>query len=162
MVQLSHPYMNTGKTIALTRWTFVVKVTSLLFNMLSRLVIAFLPRNKHLLISWLQSLSAEILESKKIKSPTVSIVSPFIYHEVMGGHDLCFFNDEFLASFLVAQLVKNLSAVQETPVQSLGWEDPLEKGMATHSSILAWWVQRTVQSMGSQRVRHDFHFHQWD
>ena len=88
--------------------------------MLSRLVIAFLPRNKHLLISWLQSLSAEILESKKIKSLTVSIVSPFIYHEVMGGHDLCFFN-EFLASFLVAQLVKNLSAMQETPVRSLGW-----------------------------------------
>jgi len=83
-VQLSHPYMTTGKTIALTRRTFVGKVTSLLFNMLSRLVIAFLPRGKHLLISWLQSPSAVILESRKIKSVTVSIVSPSICHEVMG------------------------------------------------------------------------------
>ena len=78
MVQLSHPYMTTGKTIALTRHTFVGKVMSLLFNMLSRLVIAFLPRNKHLLISWLQSPSAMILKPPKIKSVTVSIVSPFI------------------------------------------------------------------------------------
>ena len=84
IVQLSHPYMTTGKTIALTRWTFVGKVMSLLFNMLSRLVIAFLPRSKHLLISWLQSLSAVILEPTKIKSATVSTVSPSIYHEVMG------------------------------------------------------------------------------
>ena len=67
MVQLSHPYMTTGKTIALTMWTFVSKVMSLLFNMLSRLVIAFLPRSKHLLISWLQSPSAVILEPKKMK-----------------------------------------------------------------------------------------------
>ena len=81
---LSHPYMTTGKTIDLTRWTFVGKVISLLFNMLSRLVIAFLPRSKHLLISWLQSPSAVILEHKKIKSITVSIVSPSICHEVMG------------------------------------------------------------------------------
>ena len=72
IVQLSHPYMTTGKTIAFTRWTFVDKVMSLLFNMLSRLVIAFLPRSKHLLISWLQSPSAVILEPKKIKSLTVS------------------------------------------------------------------------------------------
>ena len=70
MVQLSHPYMTTGKTIVLTRWTFVGKVISLLFNMLSRLVIAFLPRSKHLLISWLQSPSAVILEPKKMKSVT--------------------------------------------------------------------------------------------
>ena len=83
MVQISHPYMTTGKTIALTRWTFVGKVTSLLFNMLSRLVIAFLPRSKHLFISWLQSPSAVILELKKIKSVTVSFVSPSICHEVM-------------------------------------------------------------------------------
>ena len=76
IVQLSHPYMTTGKTIALTRWTFVSKVMSLLFNMLSRLVIAFLPRNKCLLTSWLQSPSAVILEPKKIKSLTVSIASP--------------------------------------------------------------------------------------
>ena len=77
-VQLSHPYMTTGKTIALTRWTIVGKVMSLLFNMLSRLVITFLPRSKHLLISWLQSPSTVILEPKKIKSDTVSTVSPSI------------------------------------------------------------------------------------
>ena len=84
IVQLSHPYMTTGKTIALTRQTFVDKVMSLLFNMLSRLVITFLPRSKCLLISWLQSPSAVILEPKKIKSVTVSIVSPCICHEVIG------------------------------------------------------------------------------
>ena len=83
-VQLSHPYLNTGKTIALTRWTFVGKVMSLLFNMLSSLVINFLPRSKRLLISWLQSPSAVILEPPKIGSITVSIVSPSICHEVMG------------------------------------------------------------------------------
>ena len=83
-VQLSHPYMTTGKTIALTRWTFVDKVMSLCLNMLSRLVITFLPRSKQLLISWLQSPSAVILEPHKIKSDTVSTVSPFISHEVMG------------------------------------------------------------------------------
>ena len=83
-VQLSHPYMTTWKTIALTRRTFVGKVKSLLFNMLSRLVITFLPRSKHLLISWLQSSSAVILEPPKIKSDTVSTVSPSISHEVMG------------------------------------------------------------------------------
>ena len=83
MVQLSHPYMTTGKTIALSRWTFAGKVMSLLFNMLSRFVIAFLPRSKYLLTSLLQSPSAVILESKKIKSVTVSIVSPSICHEVM-------------------------------------------------------------------------------
>ena len=84
MVQLSHPYMSTGKIIALSRQTFVGKVVSLLFNMLSRLVIAFLQRGKHLLISWLQSPSAVILKPKKIKSVTVSIDSPSICHEVMG------------------------------------------------------------------------------
>ena len=80
-VQLSYPYLTTGKTIALTRWTFVGKVTSLLFNMFSRFVIAFLPRSKHLLISWLQSLSSVILEPRKRKSVTVS---PSICHGVMG------------------------------------------------------------------------------
>ena len=84
IVQLSHPYMTTGKTIALTRRTFVDKVMSLLFNMLSRLVITFLPRSKRLLISWLQSPSAVILEPPKIKSDTVSTVFPSISHEVMG------------------------------------------------------------------------------
>ena len=76
--------MTTGKAIALTRWTFVGKIMSLLFNMPSRLVTPFFPRSKHLLISWLQSPSAVILKSKKIKSVTLSIVSPSIYHEVMG------------------------------------------------------------------------------
>ena len=84
MVQLSHLYMTTGKTIPLTRWTFVGKVMSLLFNMLSWLVIPFLPRSKCLLISWLQSPSAVILEPKKMKYVTVSNVSPPICHEVMG------------------------------------------------------------------------------
>ena len=83
-VQLSHPYMTTGKTIALTRRTFVGKVISLLFNMLSQFVIAYLPRCKCLLISWLQSPSAVILEPPKIKSDTVSTVSPSICHEVIG------------------------------------------------------------------------------
>ena len=82
-VQLSHPYMTAGETIALTRQTFVGKVMSVLFNMLSRLVITFLPRKKHLLISWLQSLSAVILEPRRIESATVSTVSPSICHEVM-------------------------------------------------------------------------------
>ena len=85
-VQLSHPYMTTGKTIALNRWTFVGKVMSLLFNMLSRLAITFLPRSKHLLISWLQSPSAVILEPPKINSLSVSTVSPSICHEVMGPY----------------------------------------------------------------------------
>ena len=83
IVQLSYPYVTTGKTIASTRRTFVAKVMSLLFNMLSRLVISFLPRSKHLLISWLQSPSAVILEPQKIKSDTVSTVSPSISHEVI-------------------------------------------------------------------------------
>uniref|UniRef100_A0AC11DQS1 Uncharacterized protein n=1 Tax=Ovis aries TaxID=9940 RepID=A0AC11DQS1_SHEEP len=83
-VQLSHPYTTTGKTIALTRQTFVGKVMSLLLNILSSLVITFLPRSKHLLISWLQSPSAVISEPPKIKSDTISTVSPSISHEVMG------------------------------------------------------------------------------
>ena len=83
IVQLSYPHMTTGRTTALTRWTFVCKVISLLFNMLSRLVIAFLPRSNRLLISWMQSPSAVILEPPKIKSATVSTVSPSISHEVM-------------------------------------------------------------------------------
>ena len=82
IVQLSHPYMTIWKTIGFTRWTFADKVMSLLFNMLSRLVITFLPRSKCLLIPWLQSPSAVILEPRKIKSDTVSIVSPSVYHEV--------------------------------------------------------------------------------
>ena len=94
-VQLSHPYMTTRKTRALPRWIFVGKIMSLLFNMLSRLVITFLPRSERLLISWLQSPSAVISEPKKIKSDTVSTVSPSICHEMMGPvHDLSFLNVE--------------------------------------------------------------------
>ena len=90
IVQLSHPYMTTGKTIALTTRTFVGKAMTLLYNMLSSLAITFLPRNKHLLISWLQSQSAVILEPQKIKSDTVS---PFMCHGT-GCHDLSFLNIE--------------------------------------------------------------------
>ena len=93
IVQLSHPYMTTGKTIALTTWTFAGKLMSLLFNMRSRLVITFLLRSKHLLISWLESPSAVILEPKTIKSPNVSFASPSICHEVMGP-------DAMILSFL--------------------------------------------------------------
>ena len=97
MVQFSHLYMTTGKTIALTRWTFVSKVMSLHFNTLSRFVTAFLPRSKCLLISWLQSLSTVTLEPKKIKSVTVSIVSPSICHKAMGWDAMIFIflNAEF-------------------------------------------------------------------
>ena len=90
IVQLSYPYMTTGKTIALTRQTFVRKVMSLLFNMLTVFLIAFLPRSKRLLISWLQSPSAVILEAKNIKSVIVSIVSPSIVHEVIGPDAMIF------------------------------------------------------------------------
>ena len=97
IVHLSHPYMTTGKTIAMPRRTFDGKVMSLLFNMLSRLVIAFIPRSKSLLISWLQSPSAVILEPPKIKSATVSTVSPSVFHKVMENRclDLSFLNVEF-------------------------------------------------------------------
>ena len=91
MVQLSHPYMTTGKTIVLTMQTFVGKVMSLLFNTLPKFVIAVLPRSRHLLISWLQSSSTVIMEPEKIKSVTASTFSPSIYHEVVGP-DLSFLN----------------------------------------------------------------------
>ena len=94
-VQLSHPYMTTGKTIALTRRTVVSKVMPRLLNMLPRFVIVFLPKSKHLLISWLQSPSAVILETKKIKSLTVFIISPSICHEVMGPDGTSFLKTEF-------------------------------------------------------------------
>ena len=94
MVQLSHPYMTTGKTRALTRQTFVSKVMSLFLNMLSKLVIAFLSQSKHLLISWLQSRSTVILEPQKIKYVTVSIVYPSICYEVMGPDAFSFLNAE--------------------------------------------------------------------
>ena len=100
IVQLSHPYMTTGKTVALTEWTFVSKVKSLLFNMLFRLVIAFLPSSKRLLISWLQLPSAVILEPPKIKSVTDSIVSPSISHEVMGPDPMILFFEYWVLSQL--------------------------------------------------------------
>ena len=154
IVQFSHLYMTTGKTIALTRWTFVAKLMSLLFNMLSRLVIAFLPRSKCLLISCLQSPSTMILEPM-IKSITVSIVPPSICHEVMGLDAMI-----FQSASLVAQRLMHVPAMQETWVRSLGQEDALEKEMATHSHILAWripWTEEPagLQSMGSQRVGQD-------
>ena len=93
IVQLSHPYMTTGKTIALTRWTFVGKVMSLLLNVLSRFVIAFLPKSTHLLISRLQSPSAVILEPKKVKPDTVSTVSPSVSHEVMAPDAISSFSE---------------------------------------------------------------------
>ena len=93
IVQLSHPYMTTGKTIALTRQTFVGKVMSLLFNKLSRLVVTFLPKSKRFFISWLQPPSAVILEHQKIKSDTVSTVSPSISHEVMGPDAMIMFSE---------------------------------------------------------------------
>ena len=95
MIQLSHTCMTTGKTITLTIWTFVRKMMSLLFNMLSRFDIAFLPGSKHLLILWLQSPFSVILEPKKIKSVIVLIFSPSICHEVMGLDDLSILNVEF-------------------------------------------------------------------
>ena len=100
MIHLSHPYVTTGKTIALTRWTFIGKAMSLLFNMLSRLVMTFLPRSKHLLISWLQSPSTAILEPppQKIKSLTVSIVSPSVCHEVMGLDATILFSECWILS----------------------------------------------------------------
>ena len=199
----------------LTIWTFVGKVMSLLFNMLSRVVIAFLPRSKHLLISWLQSPSAVILKAPKIKPLTVSIVSPSICHEAIGldamilvfsiqlkyiyswkslnvhsvtltqrsyelfhqlvsqkllqpsgsrsllpSGRLSFRQSLNLSGPYVAQLVKHLPAMRETWVQFLGQEVPLEKEMATHSSILAWripWTEEPggLQPMLWQRVRHD-------
>ena len=106
IVQLSHPYMTTGKTIALTRWTFVGKVMSLLFHMLSRLVTTFLPRSKCLLISWLQSLFAVILEPKKIKSVTFSIVSPFTgwYLMIWSKYSECWVLSQFFQSPLSLSL----------------------------------------------------------
>ena len=109
VVQRSHPYMTTAKTITLTMWTFVGKMMSLFFNTLSRFVIAFLPRSKCLLISWLQSLSAVILEPKKTKSITVSTFSPSVYHEVMGPDAmiLVFLNTEFNPAFSLSSFTLN-------------------------------------------------------
>ena len=109
MVQFSHPYMTTRKAIPLTRWNFVGKVMSLLLNMLSRLVITFLPRSKHLLISWLQLPSIVILEPRKIKSVTIFIVSPSICHEVMGpdAMNLVFWMLSFKPTFSLSSFTFN-------------------------------------------------------
>ena len=115
MVQLSHPHMITGKTIALTRRTFVGKVMSLLFNMLSRLVITFLPRSKRVLISWLQSQSAVILEPPKIKSDTVSTVSPSISHEVMGPDAVIASLSQFLQNGLVGSPCSPRESQESSP-----------------------------------------------
>ena len=126
IVRLLHPYMITGKTIALSRWTFVGKVMSLLFN---RLVIAFLPRSKHLLISWLQSPSTVIVEPPKIKPLTVSTVSPSISHEVMGCYDLSFSNVDFKPTFSLSSFTfikrlfssSSLSAIRVVSSAYLGY-----------------------------------------
>ena len=160
IVQLSHLYMTTGKTIALTRWTFVDKVMSLLFNMLSRLVITSLPRSKHLLISWLQSLSAVILEPKKIKSVTVSTISPKICHEVVGegnGTPLqhsCLENPMDEGAWWAAVHGVTKSRTQLSDFSFTFHFHALEKEMATHSSVLAWRIPGTgepggLPSMGS-------------
>ena len=128
-IAFSHPYITTGKTTALTRWTFVGKVMSLLFNMLSRLMIAFLPRSKHLLISWLQSPSAVILEPRKIKFLTVSIVSPTICHEVIGPDAMILmlnFKPAFsLSSFISIKRLfssSSLSPIRVVSSACLGWK----------------------------------------
>ena len=215
MVQLHIPYMTNGKIIALTRQTFVGKVLSLFLNMLSRLVIAFLLRSKHLLISWLQSPSAVILEPKKIKSAFILLLLllPIYLPWNDGTRCLIFvfwmfsFKPAFSISFftfmkrlfssllsairvvsssylrllifllailisicassiptfhiIVAQLVKNLPAMQETWVRSLVWEDPLEKEKATRFSIPAWRILWTIVHgvAKSWTQMSDFHFH---
>ena len=160
MVQLLHPYMTNGKTKALTIQTFVSKVLSLLFNTLSRFVITFLPRDKSLLISWLQSPSAVILEPKKTEPATVSTFPPSIFHEVMGLDAMVLvfwmlsfkpafplssftFIKRLLSSsslsamdFLVGSEGKNSPAIQIW-VQSQSREDPLKNGVAVYSSITA-------------------------
>ena len=144
IVQLSHPYMTTGKTIALTRWTFVGKVMSLLFNMLSKLVIAFLPRSKWLLISWLQSPSTVILEPKKIKSGLVSIVSPSVCHEGMGPDAMIFafwmlrFKPAFsLSSFTFIKRLFSSSSLSAIRVVSSAYLYIREKNLPPQNISLA-------------------------
>ena len=132
MVQLSHPYMTSGKTIALTIQTFVSKVISLLFNMLPRFVIAFLPRSKYLLISWLQSSSALIPEPKKIKCVTVSIVSPSICHEVIGSDAMIivFWMLSFKPAFHSPLSLSSRSSLVPLHFLPLEWY---------HPHIWSWW-----------------------
>ena len=137
IVQLSHPYMMTGKPIALTKWTFVSKLMSLLFNTLSRLVITFHPRSKHLLISWLQSPSAVILEPPKIKSDTVSTVSPSISHEVMGP-------DIMMLVFLLLSFKPNFSLSSLTFIKRLFSSSSLS-AIRVVSSVTYYWVSLVAQ-----------------
>ena len=141
--------MTTGKTIALTRQTFVGKVMSLLFSMLSRLVIAFLPRSKRLLISWLQSPSAVILETKKIKSVTVSIVSPSICHEVMGmdAMILVFWMLSFKPTFSLSSFpfIKRLFSSSSLSSSS-SCHGELEKG--TRTSLVVQWLRLCIPNGG--------------
>ena len=140
IVQLSHPYMTTGKTIALTRQTFVGKIMSLLFNMLSRLVITFLPRSKHLLISWLQSPSAVTLEPPKIKSPTVSIISPSICHEVMGLDvmTLVFWMLSFKPTFRISWL-KTITFKSYWNITNLRYADDTILMAESEELRASWW-----------------------
>ena len=154
-VQLSHPYMTTGKTIARTRWTFVDKVMSLLFNMLSRLVITFLPRSKSLLISWLQSPSAVILEPQKIKvwqkikSDTISTVSPSISHEVMGP-------DAMILVFWIVSFKPTFSLSSFTFINMLFSFSSLSDMQWCHPHIWGWYFS---QQSWFQLVRHPaWHF----
>ena len=169
MAQFSHPYMPTGKkTIALTIQTIVAQVMSLLFNMLSKLVMAFLPRSKCLLILWLKLPSAVIWEPKKIKTVTVSIVSPFICHEVMdlgenNGTPLqysCLENPMDGGAWWATVHGVAKSRTRLNDFTFTFHFHALEKEMATHSSVLAWRIPGTgepagLPSMGSHRVGHD-------
>ena len=157
IVQLSHPYMTTGKTIALTRWIFVGKVMSLLLNMLSRLVIAFLPRSKRLLISWLQSPSAVILEPKSIKSLTVSTVPPSICHEVMGPDAVIFlfwmlsFRPTFSLSFTFTQH----AAAAKSPHSCWTLCDPMDCS-PPGSSVHRIFQTRVLQWAATAFMQHGF------
>ena len=166
LVQFSYLHITTRKTTALIIWTFVGKEMSLLFNTLSRFVIAFLSSSNYLLISWLQSPSAVILELKKIKSVTVSTFPPSICHEVMGSNVmvLVVLNDELqanlkpLSSLTFIKRLFSFSSLSAIRVISSAY---LEKDMAPHSSTLAWkipWMEgpSRLQSMGSRRVGYDW------
>ena len=162
IVQLSHPYMTTGRTIALTRWTFVGKVMSLLFNMLSRLVVTFLPRSKCLLISWLQSPSAVILEPPKIKSAIVSTVYPSISHAVMGPDAMIFvfwmlsFKPAFsLSSFTFIKRLFSSSSLSAIRVVSSAYLKLLIFLLAVLIPACAWEEQLISQKI---RLTYDVHF----
>ena len=158
MAQLSHPHVATGKTIDLTRWTFVDKVTSLLFNMLSGLVTAFLPSSKRLLISWLQSPSAVILQPKKIKSVTVSIVSPSICHEVMGPNATIL--GLWMLSFKPAFSLSSFTFIKRLFSSSSFSAIRVERAVAAQRKLFSWPWQKcktaspTTQAHSSPCLHH--------